>query len=693
MNHVWRLGLVILLFITAEARGQYVPAQLPLTQLPQEHDYQRTLRDFLGTLTAKDLLIERKEFTTPADLPDEEQYRLWLLTLHLPAVQAAALPAEAFTLRTIESGKGLALPAAPSESQMLAWLANWQYPGNPHHGTRAVKLRALILAIIDLVMLDYLYEHAPQGADRSDFLGGNLIWIGYTFKTTKDVLPASVRTAFETGLKKHLARLTKWGPKGAMTDMDLFAPVGLWYCAEALADADVKRAADGYAKRMFTDPRSFHPAGYFVDVGCFDTSYNGISLYFSTWAALAGDWAFATEAVSKGYRLRNHLSLPEPDGRAFGPSHMSSRTSADPPHDQWNFPHRPYAAAMVTDEALHLAPLPGTAVMKQAAQRVTHHFNELLGKPQPVTASTWKETHWSGAFNFTYEHYKKGYYGRRLALEKEASPLLKPLYQRGERFIHEFDNAFLVACFDGYVAAIHTGPVRGWPHGLGGGMLSAFWTPSTGPTVLGRRRGMQGPVRDSLDEWRNWPVNAISGTSAAGELFSSAFLTKPEVKYEVKEQHAEARVEGPIAVGKDAAALHYQRRFVVRPAGLTVDSSLEAKSPVKIGELVESIPLYLNDTPQLKGVEFKVELQIGDQWLAASPKPQADVKSIRIDRHQGGMLVTLDRPRTVHLAPVWTDGFQSTVTCQALLVNLADKATELQTAKLAYTLAPLPRKK
>lgn len=693
-----RLGCgVVLLLIIGEARGQYVPAQLPLTQLPQEHAYQKTLREFLGTLSEKDLLIEKKAFTTPADLTAEEQYRLWLLTLHLPAVQAAALPADAFTLRALESAKGLALPAAPLESQMLAWLANWQYAGNPYHGSKPVKLRALVLAAVDLMMLDYLYEHSPQGADRSDFLGGNLIWIGYTYKCSKDVLPAEVRAAFETGLKKHLARLAKWGPKGAMTDMDLFAPVGLWYCAEALADADSKRAADAYAKRMFTDPRSFHPAGYFVDVGCFDTSYNGISLYFATWAALAGDWKFATEAVSKGYRLRNHLSLLEPDGRAFGPSHMSSRTSADPPHDQWNFPHRPYAAAMVTDEALHLAPLPAPAVMSKAAERVTHSLNEQFAKPHPANPSVWKETHWSGAFNFAFEHYQKGYYDRRLALEKEASPLLKPLYRRGGRFIHEFGDAFLIARFDDYAAVIHTGPVRGWPHGLGGGMLSGFWTPASGPLVLGRRRGMQGPVRDSLDEWRTWPVNAVSGTTAAGDLFSSAFLTKPEVKYDIKDQQAEARVEGPLTVGKSQGALHYQRRFVLQPAGVAVHSSIDSKSPLKVAELVETIPVYLNDTPQMKGVEFKIELQVGDRWLEATPKPQADVKSVRIERRRGAMLVTFDRPRTVQLAPRnWTDGFQTTATCHSILVDLlgnAGKAKDLETAKITYTLTPVAEKK
>src|SRR5262249_48290135 len=152
---------------------------------------------------------------------------------------------------------------------------------------------------------------------RSDFLGGNLIWLGYTYKQVKDVLPAAARAAMEEGLKKLVLRLNRWGPKGSMTDMDLFAPVGLAYTASGLDDAEVRQIAETYSRRLFTEPRYFNPAGYFVDVGCFDTSYNGISLYFSIWAALATDWKFARDAVDRAHRLRAHLCLPDPDGVAF----------------------------------------------------------------------------------------------------------------------------------------------------------------------------------------------------------------------------------------------------------------------------------------------------------------------------------------------------------------------------------------
>jgi hypothetical protein len=66
-----------------------------------------------------------------------------------------------------------------------------------------------------------------------------------------------------------------------MTDMDLFAPAGLAYPARLLNDPNVTRVAEAYSKQLFTDPKYFGPAGYWVDVGCFDASYNGISLNFA----------------------------------------------------------------------------------------------------------------------------------------------------------------------------------------------------------------------------------------------------------------------------------------------------------------------------------------------------------------------------------------------------------------------------
>lgn len=691
MRCSFMLGITLL--VVGAARGQYVPAQVSLTQLPSEHAYQRELRAYLGSLTEKDLTVELKKLTPAAgNAEPEDQYRMWLLTLNLPQVEAAALPASAFALKALESAKGIPIPATPAMSHMLAWLAHWDYPGNPYFNSAPLMRRAFVLAAVDTMLLDYLYDHDPKGSDRSDFLGGNLIWLGYTYKHVKQALPAEARRAMETGLKRLVGRLDKWGPRGAMTDMDLFAAVGLRYVSEALGDAEVSKIAEAYVKRLFTEPRFFHPAGYFVDVGCFDTSYNGISLYFATWAALASDWKFAKEAVDKCFRLRALLCLPEPTGGANGPSHMSSRTSADSPHDQWNFPHRPYAAAMVTDEALHLAPLPTADAMKGATERVLQHLNTALAAPRVAKPEVWRESHWSGMLNFAHEHYQKGYYTRRLALEKANSPLLKTPYERKETGLTDYDKAFLISRYDSYTAVIHTGPIRGWPYGFGGGQLSAFWTPASGPLLLGRRKGMQGPVPDKLEEWRTWPVHAVSGLTDKEELFTSAFLAKPTVTTTIKDKAGDVQVEGPVSIGKTDKALQYQRRFQTTAAGLTVRTALQSKPAVKVKELYESLPIFLHDSPQAADAKVVIEFQVEGQWQKATAKPHAKVKAICVERYKGGFTVTLDRARTVQLAPsTWTDGFQTRATCQTVLIHLLENAGQAQmmeAASVEYTLTP-----
>src|SRR5262249_36085538 len=149
------LCLISVLLQSSPAVAQaYVPAELTLNQLPQEHGYQQTLRTFMSTLRAKDFEVERKEIQVVPTNDSEELYRFWLLSLHLPPVTAATLPASGFTLSAIEAARGLVMPCPPVECQHLAWLTRWDYPGNVYRGSRPLQLRAFMLAATDMMMLD-----------------------------------------------------------------------------------------------------------------------------------------------------------------------------------------------------------------------------------------------------------------------------------------------------------------------------------------------------------------------------------------------------------------------------------------------------------------------------------------------------------------------------------------------------------
>jgi len=704
MHRLVTLVSLVLLVTSVALGADYVQVQLPIEKLPEEHDYQKQLRAFMATLGEKDFQVEPQTISVvPTDDP-EQLYRLWLLQQRPPHPGAATLPAASFTLSAIEGQKGLRIPCAPSECQAVAWLANWDYAGNPYRGSKPLKLRAFMLAAIDVMMLDYLYEHDPRGANRADYLGGNLIWTGYTYQAVQDVLPPEARAGFEAGLKKLVLTINRWGPKGSMTDMDLFAPVGLRYIAQASNDAELKRIAEDYSRRLFTDEHYFNAAGYFVDNGCFDTSYNGISLYFGTWAAVMSDWKFAQDALDRAYRLRAHLSFPSPDGSFSGPSEMASRCSGDPPSDQWDFEPRTHACGMVTDEALHLGPLPKEANLKNAPAAVVGGLNAaLVAKPSPPVPGPWRESHWSMGVNFAYEFYRPGDYAKRVKLVQENSPLAKPLYLRDEKFVRQFGKAFVIARLEGFAAAVHTGPVgkihNDWqrPYGFGGGELCAFWTPATGPVMLGRRRGVQGGVFDSFSEWRTWPVHAVSGATPAGDVVSSTRIEKPTVEIQCGSSSADVRVAGIIP--KYVAAkkgclptdLAYERRFVIDAAGVKVRTSVKSKGEEKLTELYETIPIFLGDRARQK--DTTIHLQLGSDWTEATATPSPNVKLVKLKRFDGEVLITFARPVTLRVSPgIWTDGFQTEARCQTLLVNLLEPGADtVQDVSLEYSISAVPR--
>ena len=462
----------VLLSMTASAQTAETPTPVvPRTTLPEDHDYQRILRKYLGTLTAKDFdhgVTEK--FTTPPINGDvEEQYRHWLLGKFpqplfgtkrgMPAVNA---PAQLFTLAALETPQGVQRP--PLWPEPVAFLVSWNYPGNPYHESRAMKLRAFVTMCVHLLMLDDQLEHAPEASgNRSDWLTAPLILLAHPYPAVRDVLPEPVRQAYEIGLRKMGRRVLDWGPKGEEPNLDLIAPVALWYASQALHDAKFTEETTAAARQLFTDQRFFHSAGYFVDRGGIDLGYAGQSNYFATWAALASGWPFAKEAVARCYRLRAHVCLPEPDGKFMGPSHFQTRYSADAWRDQWEWgDYRDTAAALLTDEAMYLTKLPPPEVLSSAVANRSNAFQAQLNENPVSTERTgflrndeiknapwlfrrWQSYNFPGTVNFAYELCPPGAFSHRQQLEQDQSPLLKSPFQRADLFVREFDKTFVVA--------------------------------------------------------------------------------------------------------------------------------------------------------------------------------------------------------------------------------------------------------
>ena len=715
-----------------------------LTQLPQDHEYQRVLRAHLATLTEKDF-DHGVQAKLPLDAPPpagdaDYAYRQYLLTLMqqplvgskrgTPAVNA---PPGLFVLSAFETAKGvMQLPVWP---ETLISFVQWDYPGNLYRHSRALKLRAYVAAATWLVLFHQFAEQNDGKVPppiRPDWHGYNPVFFAAPYPGFKDVLPPPVQRAYETGLKLVGERILAWGVRGESCENDLMAPLGLVYISRAIGDAAFTKAVEERTRLICSDPQYCHPAGYWVERGGPDFGFGGAANLYAVWVALLTDWPFARDAVARSYRLRGHLILPEPDGWRVGPSHFCARLSSPVASDQFACDGaRDFAATMVTDEAAQFVSLPAAAELAGAAGKRAHMYNEQLGENPRVVengvaryirndeianAYPWKLRMWM-TYNFPislnpgYECYRPGAYAHRQALERAKSPLLQSPFLRGENFVREFTGAFVVARQPGYAAILHTGPIgdqrpddnkaqfKG-PLGLSGGQLSAFWTPTAGAIILGQRAGMSYDKSfDVLDAWRTWPNHAVSGVTAGGVFFTSARIVQPTVTTEVKGPRATVQVGGtiPAAIVGQAATLagkyDYTRTFQLDEGGVHVATTVSGAGPDVIAELYEVLPVNLRDVEkQPKATPTTIEFRVGGQWAPATDQFAAQVQAVRLTRFTGAVLVTFDQPQRVKLAPAeWADTWFTKATARNVLIDLragAPPAPLTAVARVAYRLAP-----
>ena len=753
MTHIRRILAVALTLVYMSATHALAQAPAKPTKLPETHEYQRVLRAYVASLTEKDLshgVTAPLSAQPSSDAPDYV-HRNFVFTLMnqpiigskrgYPSVNATG---RVFTLAAIETPEGVIVPPCWPES--LTSFTMWDYPGNPYYNNRALKLRALVTGIVNLVMLDDYLEKNPD-VGRTDWYSYELVLQGVPFLAFRDQMPPEARKAYADGLKKYARRLMAWGPTGNECNFDLITPIGLWYAMKSCDDPGFAKECEAYAKMMFTDPRYFHPAGYWVERGGLDMGYAGMANYFAIGAALTGDWPFAKEAVERVYRLRAHLSLPEPDGTWTGPTHFNTRLGSTAINDQWqwrldsvpkHFAARDYFASLVTDEAAYLAGSPTDAELKElaAAGYRAGGFNGQLhenpvksgdgSKANPRTYFTneeikgnewvrrlWQTWDFPASMNWGYEFYPRGALAHRRELEASKSPMLKSPYEREGSFVRDFAKAFFVTKQPGFAAILHTGPVGAMnptdsklqfsgysgPLGLGGGELSAFWTPATGSVILGRRGGNKWQESfDKTEAWRTWPIHAVCGQTGEGKFFTSARILKPEVASEINGNLATVKVAGaiPPAVVNDEknlqGVIEYAREFKLDDKGVSVTTTVKGDGEDNVAELYEVIPVFHRDSDK-EGLVTKIEFQAGGAWGVPTDAYTANVTAIRLSRFSGAVTITFDTPRRAKLAPSeWKDTYLSQAVCRNVLIDLlesGDKVVPVGKPKsVRYHIAP-----
>lgn len=739
-----RLHLVLALVLVASASGADTPVPPPRTTLPQDHEYQKQLRSFMATLVERDFEHGVTEVLpqVPGSSDPEVQYRNFLFTQLGPplvgskrGMPAINTPARVFTLREIETPAGVLKP--PLYPEAVISLTQWDYEGNLYRDNRGLRLRAFVTSAMNMMMLDDYIDHTPT-AQRVDRMGYQLIHSAAPYEGFKSLLSAEAQAGYEAGLKRLARRIMAWGPRGEEIRNDLMIPVGLWYCSHACHAPEFAKEVEAWARVLYTDPRYFHPAGYFVDRGGVDVGFQGTANFFAGWTALASSWPFAKDAVERAYRLRAHLILPEPGGKSTGPTHFNTRLSSPATIDQWEWGKmRDYSNSLVTDEAAHLVPLPDAETLAKAGATRASEFNRQIAenpigggngsaetpyvymKNNEIRSSPWAWRAWASynfptQVNYGHDAYPQGAFARRRKLEQENSPLLKSPFLREGTFVRDFDKAFTVTKQAGYAAIVHSGTVgpekspEGFsqhpgPLGLGGGQLSAFWTPATGAIVLGRRAGMtKDKTFDLLEQWRLWPIHAVSGCTPEGRVFTTARIVAPEVTSQTGTNSATVVVRGTIPgtqLGQEPSLtgrIDYQRTFQLEPDGVRIATEIKGGGQDRLAELFETLPVFLGDPPvPAQPSPTVIELQRDGAWKPATDQWQEQVTAARLTRFEGAVEVRFESPQRVKLSAAdWTDTWFTRAGCRNLVIDLLnnqDQPAPSRAVSVAYRILPVAR--
>lgn len=695
-------------------------------QLPQKHPYQVTLRSYLATLTENDFAVTLAPlgFSDAYFSSNDDWHRTFILMENigrqLPNHDGLRVAPSHFLLSNIESSTGIKMTVGRGgfiDPVGTAWWASWSYPGNPHYGQKAVKLRAFVAAAVDLMMLDA--HHESGSGVRSDYIGGSLLWQAYAYLVAKSILPTNVQTAYEQALQEMFDRIEPLAPDGAGgADMETFQLVSLFYVADAIGSASLKqRARDRTAKvldAILTAGGSAHEHGSGID-----SSYDGVALYFIEWAALASGDPNLVQAAERMSRLKGQLTLPEPDGVFVSPCHYNTGTEFGATNDQWHTYSRDHGLAMLADSAKYLVwtgrtlpswyfqGLPSPAQMKQDVDAAIKARNADPGGKWAITQpladapGVWAESHWQEDDSAAAtSYYQPGFYASLSALEQQSSELRKPPLSRSEDYVEAHGTTFLAFKHGEIGGVLHTGSLQdqwaGHVSGLSGGGISALWTAKTGTVVLGLSRGSQ---TSSPDTWtgasgfQTWAVHAMSGTSASGEPFSTARILSPTAAYTSNgNASAKAVVKGPLtgAAAPGSAlvgAVDFERELTTGPGGVLVVSRLSSDGKDEVASLHEMIPIFLRDGSQSNDAE--IELRVAGAWQPASTQP-ADADRVRITRFGSAFYVAFDAQQSVKLSPSVWQGAQNTSRVRNVMIDVLGAGAPKplpSVTEVAYTLS------
>ncbi len=698
----------------------YTPTTLPCpdadTKLAHTHGWQVALRAGLADMAEADLDVALVPLSFEAAWLDDPDilFPLWVAAdrgwYTLPPSDGLRHPTRSFTLAHIEQPDGVRGGQSQAEVNGMLFWYRWTYPGNPHHLAPAVARRAFVMASVDLIMIDTEHGDGMVRAQQH-FLSGTMNWLSGAYHDGHTHVAACTAAAYRLGLQTMFERLEAWDNNNGNNDMAQPGHLALYEAAVAMPDPSWLERAEIESREIFTDVADggywHEEAGYFDHGVALDSSYEGITTHMLAAAANGIPWPHLADALTKYMRLKARMILPEPDGVTFtSPSHWNPATAAGASDDQWHNYHREVAAAMVTDEAAYLLvggrgvnigydPFDLTA-MRDSVLALLPSLDAKLTTPLPDhAANPWVPLHWSNGRNAAVSSYRPGFYAHLTTLKD--TPAMLPWVARGELGIESFADDFTIARFEDYAAIIYTGPIAdSWAvdmAGMGGGALSAFWTPAGGTFLLGLTHGSQNPAPDAWTDVRNWPMQHLYGLTPEGHAWSTAMVQRP---LRSADALAVTGAIGPEAWSVPEALTQtptYRRTFVLTDGGVSVTTTLTTDA-LNTCELVDVVPLYDRGVYQDPAASPVIVFITADDQRVPATTDWVDAVAVEVRRFEGTVRVALDHERRVRMAPAqWVNNYQTYVQATALHIDAlgVDGCVELPgETTITWTISAVP---
>ncbi|MGB0578347.1 MAG: hypothetical protein ACPGVU_01475 [Limisphaerales bacterium] len=684
-------------------------------KLPQDYPWQKTLRAYLATLPEEAFLITDLDLTFPKDYATNSTdriYRDWIILGNFgrePITAAFRAKPRHFVLSAIEGDQIRSFPGPAA----LAWWIRFDYPGNPFAASQAGMRRALVIAMVDMLMLET--AHAMPFTIKPDFMAANIGTWAYTYSVCRALLPGAIQAAYREGIYHHFKLMERMAPRDGNSNMDMRGLATLAELDHVFAEAPgFHQRAIRLARRILfgapdrgpttTDPRrgTFHRAGYIGEADGPETSYNGISMFHLTEAAMLtrgeADWdAFMPEVIRRMVRFRAYNTFPEPDGSFDGPSSWSTRTNDPYTHDQRDRPWRRYAEAMLTDEALfrlgihpdHLFDRSrGHPDRTQMLDDIEKAVARLNARPRPSegwhpdSPPVWKEHHWPNDIPYTFDQYVPGSHAKFAKSVTAKSPLLLAPFAREGDFNESFDEEFWMAKRGDWGFQVEAVPHmsrsydKGGSGALAGGSLAAFWTRQSGLILLGRLPDKWNHV--TWDKIETWPTHHLWGRTKEGTAFSSARQWHPWTRFEPGQHPKTVHVHGYLGPRQtveqedsiDSGHVYYRRRFELKDDGLHISSEILSRGQDEVREIWETIPVFLNPTRRPTTPDTTIELHANGRWQPATTAPTAGVTALRMKRFAGGVQLYFTQPQRIAVGDPFETAYQKKDRFRLIRVDL-----------------------